>query len=566
MNNSSFFTQSKNSRPASKQHAPHSFANQVPKQYTEADFADFSDYYAVLEVEPNAERDAIKKNYRRLILDWHPDKRPESPTKEGSKMFTLINEAWEILKDSEKRVEYTKLWREYKRLKLMPFERAELSRKEGNEMYKKGQIAARDNNIPQALSFYQQAIERYSDGINMATNDHRLHSNRALCFAVLRDWPRAKKDAQKVVEIRPTFMKGWFTLVRAHIMEYNLNQAEADLAKGLAQCNNHQDLVKLREEIAVKRAQVEQANQPRYGDGSHPNSARNNPLTGSRRGGDGEGTNAHLNASKRDKSPRDRSPGGNSNIQNLLAHSNQTNITPSHTPPTPILGASGYHGHSYRSGRGGMQSMQRDVSPGWGVDLEQTNRGLGQTLTEHRMYDLDGTAAFGRSIGYSRTPPKDRSPRTGAPPPPPGMNMGMGHSSTRGFGNTGSGTPPRYNTPPRYYTPRGAEESSASNSYNARPWMEHTVDFGTPNPLNQSYGHQLNQSATQVMGYPPSMRRNKDSSRSPIQGRSPATTPPRPMRPPSLARQAESARPRLGGSASEPRLYMTGGHGGVMAQ
>ena len=144
MNNSAFFNQSgRSSRPASKQNTtnPHSFASQVPHKYTEADFVHFSDYYAVLECEPSAERDVVKKNYRRLILDWHPDKRPESPTKEGSKMFQLINDAWDVLKSTEKRTEYTKLWREYKRFKLAPYEKAELSRKEGNEMYKKGQIA-----------------------------------------------------------------------------------------------------------------------------------------------------------------------------------------------------------------------------------------------------------------------------------------------------------------------------------------------------------------------------------------------------------------------------------------
>lgn len=537
MNNSGYFNSSQRGQ------TPPRGGSKAPEQYTQsADdpqrFADFVDFYAVLEVnDPTAERDDIKKNYRRLILDWHPDKRPDSPTKEGSKMFQMINDAWDVLKDDTKRSEYTTLWREYKKTKLMPFERAELSRKEGNEMYKKGQIAARDNNIPQALSFYQQAIDRYSDGINIGTNDHRLHSNRALCYAVLRDWPRAKKDAQRVVEIRPTFMKGWFTLVRAHIMEYNLEKAEQDLNIGLQHCNNHQDLVKLKEEISQKREQMAQAQQNRYNEaGSNPNSGRN-PLNGSYRG----------------KSPRDLQ--SSSSNQNM--YSQGRNITPSQTPPTPI------RAEMNQSGAWGNQSMYqrssaRGISPGWGVDLEQTrdNRGFNTTnLIEQRMYDLDGTAAFGRSIGYSRTPERGRSPRTGAPPPPP--NPALGQSSTRGFGN-GSGTPPRYHTPPRHQTPPG--QFDQTGTFNARPWertMEHTVDFGTPNPLNQSYGYQLNQSSTHVMGYPPSVRRRSESSRSPINGgRSPATTPTRPMRPPSLAGQAQSARPRMMGSHSEPRLVM----------
>lgn len=530
MNNSGFFNSSQRANSERRDSATRQYSKNGNSPEDNAErFANFVDYYAVLECDPNAERDEVKKNYRKLILDWHPDKRPDSPTKQGSKMFQMINDAWDILKDEEKRAEYTALWREYKKTKLMPFERAELARKEGNEMYKKGQIAARDNNIPQALSFYQQAIDRYSDGINIGTDDHRLHSNRALCYAVLRDWPRAKKDAQRVVEIRPTFMKGWFTLVRAHIMEYNLEKAEQDLIRGLEQCNNHQDLVKLKEEIGQKREQMAQAQQNRYNEqGSNPNSARN-----------------PLGSSQRNRSPRD------ANGDSVNRMYSGRNVTPSHTPPTPIqLSASGVYGQSYRNRMGGT-AAERGVSPGWGVDLEQTRNQMNNTLIEQRMYDLEGTAAFGRSIGYSRTPERGRSPRTGGTPPPPPNPLGQ--SSTRGFGN-GTGTPPRYHTPPRHATPPGFD---ANQTYSARPaYLDHTVDFGTPNPLNQSYGYQLNQSSTQHMGYPPSVRRRESHSRSPIQGgRSPVTTPPRPMRPPSLAGQAQSARPRMmGGSASEPRL------------
>ena len=117
------------------------------------------------------------------------------------------------MKDDSRRADYTAMWREYQKKKLLPSERAELARKEGNDLYKKGQGHARDNNIPQALNAYQAAIDKYSEGIDMKTDDHRLFSNRALCYAVLRDWGRAKNDALHVLRIRENFMKGWFTLV-----------------------------------------------------------------------------------------------------------------------------------------------------------------------------------------------------------------------------------------------------------------------------------------------------------------------------------------------------------------
>ena len=46
-------------------------------------------------------------------------------------MFQLINDAWDVLKEDDKRAEYTKMWRIWQKEKLQPMERAELARKEG---------------------------------------------------------------------------------------------------------------------------------------------------------------------------------------------------------------------------------------------------------------------------------------------------------------------------------------------------------------------------------------------------------------------------------------------------
>lgn len=61
------------------------------------------DYYEVLGVQKGASQAEIKKAYRKLALQWHPDrnKSPEAETK-----FKGINEAYEILSDSKKRQAY----------------------------------------------------------------------------------------------------------------------------------------------------------------------------------------------------------------------------------------------------------------------------------------------------------------------------------------------------------------------------------------------------------------------------------------------------------------------------
>lgn len=62
------------------------------------------DYYQILEVDKNASADEIKKAYRKKAMKYHPDKNPGN--KEAEKKFKEAAEAYEILKDSEKRKLY----------------------------------------------------------------------------------------------------------------------------------------------------------------------------------------------------------------------------------------------------------------------------------------------------------------------------------------------------------------------------------------------------------------------------------------------------------------------------
>lgn len=58
-------------------------------------------YYKILEIQPNASAEAIKKSYRRLSKIYHPDINPR-----GGEQFKNINEANSILSDREKRKLY----------------------------------------------------------------------------------------------------------------------------------------------------------------------------------------------------------------------------------------------------------------------------------------------------------------------------------------------------------------------------------------------------------------------------------------------------------------------------
>ena len=62
------------------------------------------DFYKVLGVEKKAAADEIKKRYRALARDLHPDKTKGDAAKEEK--FKAVSEAYEILSDAKKRAEY----------------------------------------------------------------------------------------------------------------------------------------------------------------------------------------------------------------------------------------------------------------------------------------------------------------------------------------------------------------------------------------------------------------------------------------------------------------------------
>ncbi|MBN2558455.1 MAG: J domain-containing protein, partial [Clostridia bacterium] len=66
--------------------------------------ADKRDYYEILGVSRDAGAEEIKKAYRKLAKEYHPDINKEKPDAEHK--FKEISEAYEVLSDPEKRSRY----------------------------------------------------------------------------------------------------------------------------------------------------------------------------------------------------------------------------------------------------------------------------------------------------------------------------------------------------------------------------------------------------------------------------------------------------------------------------
>ena len=64
------------------------------------------DYYNILGVSKEASQEDIKKAYRQQALKWHPDKHKGEGKEEAERKFKEINEAYQILSDSQKKQAY----------------------------------------------------------------------------------------------------------------------------------------------------------------------------------------------------------------------------------------------------------------------------------------------------------------------------------------------------------------------------------------------------------------------------------------------------------------------------
>lgn len=72
----------------------------------------FIDYYKVMGIKKDAPQDEIKKAYRKRSKQFHPDLHPDDPKAKAK--FQMLNEAYAVLNDPDKRAKYDKYGEQWK--------------------------------------------------------------------------------------------------------------------------------------------------------------------------------------------------------------------------------------------------------------------------------------------------------------------------------------------------------------------------------------------------------------------------------------------------------------------
>ncbi|KAH7659512.1 stress-induced-phosphoprotein 1 [Dioscorea alata] len=123
---------------------------------------------------------------------------------------------------------------------------ADEEREKGNEFFKQQK--------------YPEAVKHYTEALKRNPKDPRVYSNRAACYTKLGALPEGLKDAEKCIELDPTFAKGYTRKGAIQFFMKEYDKALETYQEGLKHDPNNQELVD-----GVRRC-IEQINRTNRGD------------------------------------------------------------------------------------------------------------------------------------------------------------------------------------------------------------------------------------------------------------------------------------------------------------
>ncbi|KAF6133908.1 hypothetical protein GIB67_040672 [Kingdonia uniflora] len=106
---------------------------------------------------------------------------------------------------------------------------ANVEREKGNEFFKQ--------------QMYPEAVRHYTEALKRNPKDPKVYSNRAACYTKLTALPEGLKDAEKCIELDPTFSKGYTRKGAIQFFMKEYDKALETYQEGLKHDPNNQDLL-----------------------------------------------------------------------------------------------------------------------------------------------------------------------------------------------------------------------------------------------------------------------------------------------------------------------------------
>lgn len=104
--------------------------------------------------------------------------------------------------------------------------------------------------VHQSMKFYKDAMQEYTVAMESAPHDHRLYSNRALCYLAVEEWAKGRDDAAYCARLRPDFKKAWLLLTKACWKMGQMDEARNQLQQGLRYLPGCADLLELQADFS----------------------------------------------------------------------------------------------------------------------------------------------------------------------------------------------------------------------------------------------------------------------------------------------------------------------------
>ncbi len=123
----------------------------------------FVDYYKLLGIDPKAGPQAIKQAYLNKVKEWHPDKNPDR-TAEAEEKTKVLNQAYHILGDAERRKNYDRMLRFTRGKDFGEFINDEAIRNKINKAYP---------SLKKVLENVGELYALFKDAVN---GDYKLHA------------------------------------------------------------------------------------------------------------------------------------------------------------------------------------------------------------------------------------------------------------------------------------------------------------------------------------------------------------------------------------------------------